>query len=360
MTDAFDLELRGVSKRFGEVRALHDCSLAVRRGEQVALLGPSGCGKSTLLGVIAGLIAPDEGELVIRGVPAALIPPERRNIGVVFQNYALFPHMTLRENVAYGLRVRRLPAEVIDSRTREVIDLLKLGGMEGRYPAELSGGQQQRTAIARALAIQPVVMLLDEALSALDKNLREEMQVELSILLRRLGVTTILVTHDQREAFTIGDRIALMDGGRILQVGTTEEVYANPASAFVLDFLGSSSALPAQLTADGRTVSTACGVGFRLPANSALPAGPVHVYLRAEDVALSDTPTTVHSERPGRIVLSTYLGALERCVVELEGHRVFADIPTGHGAKRHQAGTTVFLEFRPEACFVLAAAAGTR
>ncbi|MSQ54555.1 MAG: ABC transporter ATP-binding protein [Betaproteobacteria bacterium] len=351
-TTEVDLEIRGISKRFGSVRALEDCSLSVHRGEQIALLGPSGCGKSTLLNIIAGLDDPDAGELRIRGVPVADVPPNRRNIGVVFQSYALFPHMTLRDNVGYGLKVRRETSQVIETRVAEMVRLLKLDGLEGRYPNELSGGQQQRTAIARALAIRPVVMLLDEALSALDKNLREEMQIELSLLLRRLGVTTILVTHDQREAFTIGDRIALMNAGRIVQVGTTEEVYGQPASSFALDFLGSASMLPG--TAQGGAVATSLGVGFALAASHRSDLqGAVRLYLRAEDVSLSRDPTPVHGASPGRIALSTFLGAMKRHVIELGGHQVLVDAAAGQAGQHFGPGDEVYLAFRPESSFVL-------
>lgn len=350
-----DLEISGVSKRFGSVRALEDCSLTVHRGEQIALLGPSGCGKSTLLNIVAGLDDPDAGELRIRGAPVADVPPNRRNIGVVFQSYALFPHLTLRENVSYGLKVRREPPRVAEERAAEMIALLKLGGLEHRYPSELSGGQQQRAAIARALAIRPVIVLLDEALSALDKNLREEMQIELSLLLRRLGVTTILVTHDQREAFTIGDRIALMHAGRIVQVGTTEEVYGRPASSFVLDFLGSASALPGRIAPGSPpAAATAFGLGFQLtPAHRAGLAGAVRLYLRAEDVSLSREPTAVHRSSPARVALSTFLGAMKRHVVELGGHQVLVDAVAGQQVPHFGPGDAVYLSFRPESCFVL-------
>lgn len=351
-----DVELRAISKRFGDVRALESCSLSVRRGEQVALLGPSGCGKSTLLNIIAGMEDPDSGQLWIRGHRMDSVPPNRRNIGVVFQSYALFPHMTLSENVGYGLKVRRMPAGVIEERTREVIELLKLVGLERRYPNELSGGQQQRAAIARALAIHPVVMLLDEALSALDKNLREEMQIELSILLRRLEVTTILVTHDQREAFAIGDRIAVMQGGRIVQVGTSEEVYSRPASSFVLDFLGSSSMIPGAIESDfaRRRVRTEVGIGFDLSDRHVLGAnGPVRVYIRAEDVGLSRYATQVHATSPGRIALSTFLGAFNRYVVQLGSIQVLVDVAPGGDGQCFLAGDTVFLAFQPDDCYVL-------
>jgi len=353
----FDLEIRSISKNFGAIKALEACSLSVRRGEQVALLGPSGCGKSTLLNIVAGLDDPDSGEVWIRGCSMDLVPPNQRNIGIVFQNYALFPHMTLRENIGYGLQVRGVGRDVIRVRTQEMIHLLKLGGLEGRYPNELSGGQQQRTAIARALAIRPVIMLLDEALSALDKNLREEMQIELSLLLRQLEVTTILVTHDQREAFTIGDRIAVMHGGRIIQIGTTEEVYGKPVSSFVLDFLGSANSLPAKADADPSrhgVIVTDFGIELDLPlANPPIASGPVRIYVRSEDIELSLDATPVHRSMPGTIALSTFLGALKRHVIKIGDHQVLVDVGAGRAAHPFAPGDRVYLRFAPERCFVL-------
>ena len=350
-----DLELRAVSKRFGTVEAVVDCSFIVGRGETLALLGPSGCGKSTLLNIIAGFEHADRGTVQLRDQAIENLPPNRREVGLVFQHYALFPHLSVRENVAYGLRARRLPRATIDERVAEMIELLKLQALEGRYPAALSGGQRQRVAVARALAIRPAVLLLDEALSALDKNLREQMQVELSLLLRRLDITTILVTHDQREAFTMGHRIAVMEAGRLVQVGTPDEIYARPSSSFVLEFVGSANCLLASVedTNGGAAVVTPTGLVFRVPVPRDLPSNPrLRVYVRAEDVRLSATPTPTHAKMPARVALMTFLGAVRRYVVLLEGLQIVAEVPASLPGPA-QVGDEVFLDVAAERCHLV-------
>jgi ABC-type Fe3+/spermidine/putrescine transport system ATPase subunit len=211
----------------------------------LSLLGPSGCGKTTLLRLIAGFVLPDAGRIAVDGVDVSRLPAWRRQFGVVFQSYALFPHMTVGENVAYGLKVRGVARAERDGRARATLDRVGLSGAEGRFPAQLSGGQQQRVALARAMVIEPRVLLLDEPLSALDKNLREEMQEELRQLQQRAGITTVFVTHDQEEALTLADRVAVMRAGRVAQLGTPREVYDTPASAFVATFLGTTNMVPA-------------------------------------------------------------------------------------------------------------------
>ena len=353
-----DLRLVGVSKSFGSVHAVKECTIDVRRSEILALLGPSGCGKSTLLNVVAGFLDPDAGDIWLRGRRLNEVPPNRRNTGMVFQHYALFPHMTVRQNISYGLRARKLPADVIDERVKEMVNLLKFGGLEERYPAALSGGQKQRVAVARALAIYPDVLLLDEALSALDKNLREEMQIELSLLLRRLEITTILVTHDQQEAFTLGDRIALMEHGRIIQVGQPEDIYLKPQSKFVVEFMGSANRLPGTFELAGKgggTVRTRCGLVF--PFSEGSPGWssgmPVLAYVRAEDLVLSREPTTVHAGPPARIVLVTFLGAKSRFVIELGEDQILVERSGGDGAMGFLAGDDVYVNFPPERCHVV-------
>lgn len=353
-----DLQLTGVSKSFGSVQALQDCTIAVHRSEILALLGPSGCGKSTLLNVVAGFLDPDAGTIWLRGRHLNDVPPNRRNTGMVFQHYALFPHMTVRQNISYGLHARKLPTEVIDRRVKEMVTLLKFEGLEDRYPAALSGGQKQRVAVARALAIHPDVLLLDEALSALDKNLREEMQIELSLLLRHLGITTILVTHDQQEAFTLGDRIALMEHGRIVQVGRSEDIYLRPQTKFVVEFMGSANRLPGTFDpgsdADGR-VRTRSGLVF--PISGPCPGWgsgkAVLVYVRAEDLVLVREPTAVHVGPPARIVLVTFLGAKSRIVVELGEDQILVERSGGDGAGAFSVGDEVYVSFSPERCHVV-------
>jgi putative spermidine/putrescine transport system ATP-binding protein/spermidine/putrescine transport system ATP-binding protein len=232
------VRLHGVSKSFGTVKALKETSIEVRQGELMTLLGPSGCGKTTLLNIVAGFLSADEGSLEIAGARMNNMPAFQREIGMMFQNYALFPHMTVEANVGYGLKMRRLPKAEIAKRVSEALALVKLTTFEDRKPRQLSGGQQQRVALARALVIRPKVLLLDEPFSALDKNLRASMQVEVKDIQRKLGLTAIFVTHDQSEALSLSDRLAVMSEGRICQVGTPEEIYANPADRFVASFIG--------------------------------------------------------------------------------------------------------------------------
>ena len=232
------LRLAGIEKRYGATVAVAGIDLEVREGEFVTLLGPSGCGKTTTLGLIAGFFPPTRGEIYLKGRPVANLPPFRRDIGVVFQDYALFPHMTAGENVAFGLKMRDLKKAEIEQRVREALDLVQLAGLAERRPLELSGGQRQRVALARALVIRPAVLLLDEPLSNLDLKLREEMRVEIAGLQRRLGITTVFVTHDQGEALVMSDRIAVMNAGRIEQIGRPAEIYEQPATRFVAEFIG--------------------------------------------------------------------------------------------------------------------------
>ena len=243
-----DLVLSNLSKSYGAALAVDDVSLEVRKGEWLSLLGPSGCGKTTTLRMIAGFIEPSMGLIEIKGRNVTQIPPYRRNTGMVFQNFALFPHMTVDENIAYGLRIRKEQPAVIRRKVEEALSLVRLEGYGGRYPTrELSGGQQQRVALARALVIEPDILLLDEPLSSLDAKLREELCVEMSELQRRLGITTIYVTHDQEEALSMSTRIAVMSQGRLIQIGTPAEIYERPATRFVADFIGKINIVKARL-----------------------------------------------------------------------------------------------------------------
>jgi spermidine/putrescine ABC transporter ATP-binding subunit len=241
------VSLEHLTKRFAGTVAVEDLSIEVAAGEILALLGPSGCGKSTTLGMIAGLIEPDGGRILVDGVEVQREPPWRRNLGTLFQNYALFPHLTVAGNVAFGLEMRRLPRGVITERVRQALATVELSGFEERLPSQLSGGQQQRVALARALVYEPRVLLLDEPFGALDRRLREAMQVELRRLCARLGLTAILVTHDQEEALTLADRIAVMRAARLEQVADARTIYDRPTSRFVAEFLGSSNFLAARV-----------------------------------------------------------------------------------------------------------------
>ena len=256
-----DVRFVNVTKHFERVVAIQALHLEIPRGSFFSLLGPSGCGKTTTLRMIAGFERPTQGDVYIRGERVTDIAPYRRNFGMVFQSYALFPHMSVAQNVAFGLKMRNLSRDARERRVREALALVKLGSFEDRYPRQLSGGQQQRVALARALVIEPTVLLLDESLSALDKQLREEMQVELRELQRKLGITAVFVTHDQEEALTMSDRVAVMRAGVVEQTGTPNEIYERPDTEFVAGFLGSSNFI------DGVVVDTlrdAPGVGARV------------------------------------------------------------------------------------------------
>ncbi len=250
-----DVELHGVTKQFGDTVALREVSYKVPAGKFITLLGPSGCGKTTFLRLIAGFSKPDTGDIVLGGEVITNLPANQRQIGMVFQNYALFPHMTVQQNVSFGLRMRHMPPSIIAARTQEMLDLVGLHDFGARYSHQLSGGQQQRVALARALAIQPRVLLLDEPFGALDRKLRLQMQVEVKKLIRHLGITTVFVTHDQEEAFTMSDQVAVMNAGEIVQDGTPTEIYDHPQDPFVADFVGGSNFLESEvIRSNGREV----------------------------------------------------------------------------------------------------------
>ncbi len=277
------LQLQGVTKRFGDQLAVNAIDLSVRKGEFVSLLGPSGCGKTTTLQMIAGFVQLSAGSIRLDGRDLADVRPAQRGLGIVFQSYALFPHMTAAENVAFGLEMRAVARGEREARVREALALVGLSGLEDRHPRRMSGGQQQRVALARALVIRPQVLLLDEPLSNLDAKLREEMQIELREIQRNLGTTTILVTHDQHEAMALSDRIVVMNRGVIEQTGAPLEVYENPASPFVAQFLGKTNAF--QGTAQDAAGRSRIGVGEFAWDARPVPAGAVTVTIRPERVA---------------------------------------------------------------------------
>ncbi|WP_428534861.1 ABC transporter ATP-binding protein [Rhodopila sp.] len=288
-TQPASVRLTDLTKYYGRSVAVDRLSLAIEPGELVALLGPSGCGKTTSLRMIAGLVQPNGGEIFVDGRAITGIPVHRRNIGMLFQSYALFPHLTVAENVAFGLQMRGIKRRAAGVRVQEALDLVQLGDHQHKLPSQLSGGQQQRVALARALVIEPAMLLLDEPLGALDKSLRESMQVELRLLQRRLGITTVMVTHDQDEALTLADRIVVMRDGRLEQVGSGAEVYQYPATRFVAGFLGVSNFFKG--TVDGRSmgsVRVVCPDGLHLTvAGQAVADGSISVALRPEAVRVS-------------------------------------------------------------------------
>ena len=283
------VRLRELTKLFGATRAVDRVTLAIEPGSIVALLGPSGCGKTTTLRMIAGLLQPDAGEILVDGRAITRVPVHRRNIGMLFQNYALFPHMTVAENISFGLETRNVRRQAAAARIAEALQLVQLEGFEHRMPAQLSGGQQQRVALARALVVEPAVLLLDEPLGALDKSLRQSMQVELRDLQRRLGITTVMVTHDQDEALTMADRIAIMRDGYIEQSGTPAEVYQRPVSRFIASFLGASNFFRGRVErADNGAICVAVPGGPAISVRSSRPIGAsVTVALRPELVKVA-------------------------------------------------------------------------
>jgi putative spermidine/putrescine transport system ATP-binding protein len=307
-----ELAHRGLSKSYGAARAVDAVSLDIGRGEFVTLLGPSGSGKTTLLMMIAGFVEPSAGEILLDQRPITPLPPERREFGMVFQGYALFPHLSVAENVAFPLKVRGTARAESQRRVDEVLQLVKLGGLENRLPRELSGGQQQRVALARALVFRPRLLLLDEPLSALDKKLRGELQDELKSLHRRVGLTFIYVTHDQEEALSMSDRVAILHRGKVVQVGSPGELYERPATRFVADFLGRSNFIRGRVASanGGGFRYTAGGQGF-VQADAAAPAeaSDVLIALRPEkiQIAADSAPETANSVA-GRIERWSYHG----------------------------------------------------
>jgi spermidine/putrescine ABC transporter ATP-binding subunit len=311
-----DLELCQIHKTFGRTVAVEHLDLRLARGELVALLGPSGCGKTTTLRIVAGFERPDTGEVWMGGRPSTRLPPHRRDIGIVFQNYALFPHMTVGDNVAYGLRRRHVPASEIRHRVDDTLAMVDLNGLADRYPRELSGGQQQRVAVARAVVIRPAILLFDEPLSNLDARLRQAMRGELRSLQRRLGITTLFVTHDQDEALTMADRIAVMNAGVIEQIGTAEQVYRWPATRFVAGFVGECNFLDATVRGfEGQFGCFSIGpvvARVGLPGGLVAPGAVGSVALRPEDISIVDlqgelSPQTNVAE--GHILDCVYFGS---------------------------------------------------
>jgi ABC-type Fe3+/spermidine/putrescine transport system ATPase subunit len=353
------LSLRGLQKHYGDTAAVAGLDLDVAEGEFVTLLGPSGCGKTTTLGLIAGFLPLSAGDIRLRGRSVTGLAPFRRDIGVVFQDYALFPHMTAEENVAFGLKMRKVAKAETASRVAAALDLVKLAGLGARRPHELSGGQRQRVALARALVIRPQILLLDEPLSNLDLKLREEMRVEIAELQRALAITTVFVTHDQSEALVMSDRIAVMNAGRVEQVGRPVDIYERPASRFVAEFIGRMNLFPGRVAAGpvGLRVETARGVALEL----ALPPGlgaatAVHIAVRPERarVSLEPPPPDWLAER-GQVEQVLYLGAAHEIRLALEsGARSTVEAPNTGAALGLAPGATVWFGAPPEACLVLA------
>ena len=338
MQEKVKVEAQNIAMSYGSNVVLRDINLAIEPGEFFALLGPSGSGKSTLLRLIAGFNPAQSGRLLIGGVDVAGVPPWERNVGMVFQNYALWPHMNVRQNVAFGLEERKLPKARIEARVRAVLALVDLSGYAERRPSQLSGGQQQRVALARTLAIEPQVLLLDEPLSNLDAKLRVQMRNELRALQRKLGITTILVTHDQEEALTTADRVAVMDQGVIQQIGSPVELYDNPANRFVASFVGSINLLPGRVAAaaDGRARFHSSMLGdFEVPYNGSF-SGEAEIAIRPHALILGQTrddSRCVWAE--GTIAEREFMGEFVRYSVKIGDATLIADQP-------HHIGRTVY------------------
>lgn len=349
------LEIRDINKSYGAQHVLRDAALTFEEGELVTLLGPSGCGKTTLLRIIAGLETADSGAVVLDGEDISATAPNRRNMGMVFQAYSLFPNMNAADNVAFGLRVRSTDKGERKSRVGELLELVGLSAMAEKYPHQLSGGQQQRVALARALAIRPRLLLLDEPLSALDARVRVQLRDEIRRIQKETGVTTIFVTHDQEEALSISDRVAVMYQGVIDQFDTPHTIYQRPATPFVANFIGVSSRLGGTVADAGRGLVAIEGETFEAPSAKGLAQGAaVALYLRPEDVLLSPAePGT----RQGRVTAHVFMGATTRVIVRLaDGSEVLADLPTPDVAAL-PAGTDVAVRWNTSRAHVVKAGA---
>jgi len=358
-----EVRLVDVVKKFGDVIAVDHIDLEVRDGEFFSLLGPSGCGKTTTLRMIGGFEQPTSGLIELQGKDVTWLPPYQRNVNTVFQSYALFPHLTIFENVAFGLRRRRVKSSEIKSRVSEMLRLVELPGFERRKPNQISGGQAQRVALARALINRPAVLLLDEPLGALDLKLRKQMQVELKRIQQEVGITFIYVTHDQEEAMTMSDRIAVMNRGRYEQLGDPEGLYERPTTRFVAGFLGVSNLLPATLsgTAEGYAIAQIADAGtVRVPKNLVNGQRSIDVGVRPEKIRMhkeGDTPGAGSNRLDGTVIDASYLGVSTSYVVEARsGARLTIYEQnverTVHGSL-HQPGETVHLSWSPDHTFVV-------
>ena len=343
------IRIESLDVSYGDVPVLHDIDLAVAPGEFIALLGASGCGKTTLLRALAGFIPVAAGRIEVGGEPVGALPPERRNMAMMFQSYALWPHMNAAQNIGYGLRIRRWPKARIAERVRELVALVGLEGLERRNVTRLSGGQRQRVALARALAIDPPILLLDEPLSNLDARIRQNMRHEVRSLQQRLGLTTILVTHDREEAMSMADRMVILDAGRIAQVGTPEEVYQRPGSAFVAAFMGAENAYPVNVRRENGAVFVS---GAHVAAEARLPfaaslaedgvhcpagnSGPMVARFRSEAAALVESARLPeeHLALSGRVTRQSYLGNIYRHSVRVGEHEFLVDHPRRIAADR--------------------------
>lgn len=356
------LDLRNVVKRFGDFTAVDGVSLEVQEGETVVLLGPSGCGKTTILRMVAGFLRPDAGEIRISGrsvgTPKMNLPPEQRGLSMVFQNYAVWPHMTVFENIAFGLRMHKRPGTEIHNRVERMLQIVRMDGLAGRYPAQLSGGQQQRVALARALILEPTLLLFDEPLSNLDATLREEMRFEIREVIRRLKISALYVTHDQAEAMVLGDRVVVMRAGQLEQVGTPEQIYSHAASRFVASFIGVANVLPGEVhrTGPGNVADILVnGVTLRASLRDGVgdPSPPLRAWLliRPEDVEVFlPTQDPPGNTLPGTVTMRTFLGHTVELRIDTGAGRIRALVAPSSPCRENDS---VNVYVHPQRAFIL-------
>jgi putative spermidine/putrescine transport system ATP-binding protein len=342
--------MQGLSRSYGAVRALDNLDLTVQAGELIALLGPSGCGKTTTLRLVAGLEDAESGTISVGGRDITHLSANKRDMGMVFQAYSLFPHMTVQQNVAFGLRLRRMPSAARNKRAMEMLELVELSSQADRYPHQISGGQQQRVALARALAIEPQVLLLDEPLSALDAKVRAQLRDQIRRIQLEVGITALFVTHDQEEALAIADRVGVMQAGRLEQLAPPTEVYSRPATAFVAEFVGLSNKLAGIVRGSKVTVR-----GQELPlVDPSTPDGSVTALVRPEAVTLASDSSGDSGPLTGTVIATTFLGATSRVTVDLGDITMLAQLGTAEAAGL-PAGSRVSLTIRPDPVLVSAA-----
>jgi len=348
------IDIVDMTKRFDCVKAADDVSLKIEKGEFFALLGPSGCGKTTTLRCVAGFVRPDEGEIIVSGETVVsvsrgvFVPPAKRGMGMVFQSWAVWPHMNVFDNIAYGLRIQRLRKDEIRRRVEDMLEMVRMKGLEKRYPQQLSGGQQQRVSLARALAPQPRILLLDEPLSNLDAKLRDEMRFELRQIQKKVSTTSIYVTHDQAEAMTLSDRLAVMHQGKVHQVGDAEQIYSRPATQFVADFIGLTNLIPVKI-GDGFVSFDEWQIECNIP--EPLKTGEnATLSIKAENVKISLTPDTERNVVKGEVVASAYLGDVRDYRIQMGERLIRARTEPSLALNK---GDRVCVHLKPEHCVVI-------
>lgn len=368
------VKISNITKKFGDITALHDINLEIKEGEFFALLGPSGCGKTTTMRCIAGFENPTSGEIYIGGKEVKKIPANKRNCGMVFQSYALFPHMNVFDNVAYSLNIKELnssnpfkqlaiyarllnkrfgkPPKAIQEKVMEILQYVELDKYANRLTSELSGGQQQRVALARALVMEPAVLLMDEPLSNLDQKLRHSMRNTIRSIQQDLGITTIFVTHDQEEAMSMADRIAVMDQGKIVQIGTPTDLYSNPSTPFIADFVGTSNILKGKVIGEENGLTIVSGDGFKLKSSTISTKKEVDIIIRPEHVMVEPIDSNIDYNKTnvvvGKVIMSTYLGSIVRYDLQVGAYQLIVDTTYSTGANIFEEGREVKLTVENE------------